>query len=205
MILHDWQLTPERVAIHRPTATAVVADLHLGYQEARRQSGDAVPLVDLNTQLLPLLRVLRTCQVRSLVIAGDMFEKAFDGNICQDFIREVNKTGVHFRGLVPGNHDRGLENAAELPLLREGCVVGDWRILHGDGPLPDAPVVLGHFHPSVSHAGRKIPCYVAGERFLILPAYSREAAGGLPRRQWQDCRYLGIALGKVFEVKTRKR
>ena len=45
MILrHDWLLTPARVAIHTPTRTAVLADLHLGYAEARHRTGEAVPL-----------------------------------------------------------------------------------------------------------------------------------------------------------------
>src|SRR5438270_5847367 len=36
MIVHeDWLLTPVRAAVHLPTATAVVADLHLGYELAR--------------------------------------------------------------------------------------------------------------------------------------------------------------------------
>ena len=36
-LLHqdEWLLTPERVAVHLPTSTGVVADLHLGYEEAR--------------------------------------------------------------------------------------------------------------------------------------------------------------------------
>ncbi len=55
-MLHlDWHLTFRRIAIHVPTATAVVADLHLGYQDARRQCGDAIPSVDVETQLAPLI------------------------------------------------------------------------------------------------------------------------------------------------------
>src|SRR5438067_991701 len=35
----DWLLTPQRVAVHRPSGSAVVADLHLGYGQARRRGG----------------------------------------------------------------------------------------------------------------------------------------------------------------------
>src|SRR5262249_24855004 len=38
----DWLLTAARTAIHRPTATAILSDLHLGYAEARRRNGEAV-------------------------------------------------------------------------------------------------------------------------------------------------------------------
>src|SRR5262249_34562148 len=40
-IHRDWLLTPERAAVHLPTATAIVADLHLGYNHARRRTGEA--------------------------------------------------------------------------------------------------------------------------------------------------------------------
>ena len=42
----NWLLTPERAAIHLPTATAVLADLHLGYNEVRCGTGEAVPAGD---------------------------------------------------------------------------------------------------------------------------------------------------------------
>ncbi len=39
----DWLLTPCRMAIHLPTATGLLADLHLGYERARCRSGEAIP------------------------------------------------------------------------------------------------------------------------------------------------------------------
>ena len=41
----DWLLTAQRVAIHVPTRTAVLADLHLGYDAARQRRGEA-PILD---------------------------------------------------------------------------------------------------------------------------------------------------------------
>ena len=70
----DWLLTPTRVAVHLPTATAVLSDLHLGYAEARRGNGDAVPVADLEDILAPLQAILSRLAVRRLVIAGDLFE-----------------------------------------------------------------------------------------------------------------------------------
>ena len=44
MLVHDeWLLTAQRAAVHLPTATAVIADLHLGYDQVRRRGGEAVP------------------------------------------------------------------------------------------------------------------------------------------------------------------
>src|SRR6516162_3659706 len=78
LIHHDWLLTPQRLAVHLPTATAVVADLHLGYEATRRRGGEAVPPVDLLDLLLPLGWACAGNAIRHLVIAGDLFEDAYD-------------------------------------------------------------------------------------------------------------------------------
>lgn len=58
-VLRDWLLTPQRVAVHLPTQTAVLSDLHLGYAEARCGAGDAVPSLRLELSLEPLVELLR--------------------------------------------------------------------------------------------------------------------------------------------------
>jgi metallophosphoesterase superfamily enzyme len=198
----DWLLTPQRVAIHQPTATAVVADLHLGYHEARRQSGDAIPLPDLNTILAPLLTVLERGIVKSLLIAGDLFERAFDAALWSDFYLRLRNTGVHFEGLIPGNHDRAL--TGDLPLLPEGKQLGSWHVVHGDGVIPPTPTVLGHFHPSIRQGGRKVPCYIAAADRLFLPAYSKDAAGvsALPMIGRHGYCCFAIVSGTVVEMRA---
>src|SRR5262249_29847121 len=79
-VLRDWLLTPERAAVHLPTSTAVVADLHLGYAEARRRAGEAVPIASLEETLLPLRSLLERLRLRRLVVAGDILEDSR----CQD-------------------------------------------------------------------------------------------------------------------------
>jgi hypothetical protein len=109
VIVHtDWLLTPERVAVHTPTATAVVADLHLGYDEARRRRGEAIPLASLDEELAPLRRVLARHEVRSVVVAGDLFEERGGAARAREFLAWFVATGVTLTAVVPGNHDRGL-------------------------------------------------------------------------------------------------
>ena len=66
----EWLLTPQRTAIHLPTATAVAADLHLGYDRVRRRGGEAVPISPVAQELWPLAAALAENRVRRLVIAG---------------------------------------------------------------------------------------------------------------------------------------
>lgn len=202
----DWLLLPQRLAWHEPSGIAVVADVHLGYGAARRRQGDAVPLPGMAHILAPLAEAARTYSIRGLVVAGDLFERGYDAELFADFHHHLDTLGLALLGLVPGNHDRGVAHRAGLPLFPEGYMLGDWTIRH-DEPSDGAGVVLGHWHPAVRLNGRKRPCFLVGPRALVLPAYSRDAAGvdlrSEPRwRDWRFCVCLGT---EVVEVSARRR
>lgn len=223
-VLHDWFLTPERVAIHWPSRIAVVADPHLGYSEARRRRGEAVP-EECTTELLePLRRVLQENSVQRLVVAGDLLEDADCSEALASFVRWCEQSALKEIAIVPGNHDAGLEVSpgvtSPLTFHPEGFVVEGWRIVHGEGRLPTGPLVHGHEHPWLRWApksrairprfgARRIApttidgaCYLSGPERLILPAYSTEAAGvnilSLPR--WRSFRCHVIADDNVVDV-----
>jgi metallophosphoesterase superfamily enzyme len=222
--LDDWLLTPERAAVHLPSATAVVADLHLGYAVARRLGGEAVPRDALDEQLAGLGRLRDRHGVRRLVVAGDLLE---DGRCLfplLDFRDWLGRAGIELVAVVPGNHDAGLGAAAPidggLPLHPGGFTLGGWRVAHGDGPLPDGPVVHGHEHPWLRWAPRVramrprffggppgpapvgAPCYLVGSQRLILPAFSADAAGVnvLGVRRWRSFRCCVIAGERVLDL-----
>jgi len=204
----DWLLTTGRVAIHEPTATAVVADLHLGYNEARRRGGEAVPLFDIEHHLLPLSKTMQSHNVRRLVIAGDMVEDVFDDSLMADFAGWLGRTGVELAGIVPGNHDRGVERYAErFPVFPTGIHLGGWQVVHGDGTLVDEPIVQGHLHPSITWRGRCCPCYLVGGGRLILPAYSRDARGVNIRTDptLRDHRCIAILGDRLVSLKGETR
>jgi putative SbcD/Mre11-related phosphoesterase len=232
-VLHEWLLTPERVAVHLPTRTAVVADLHLGYAEARRRRGDAVPEESISDLLEPLSRIRERDAARQLIVAGDLLEDG-DCRIALTAFREwLDRSEMDLIAVVPGNHDLGLEacfttRQLTLPVRREGVSVGEWRIVHGEGVLPAGSVVHGHDHPCLrwSPKSRVIrppfspsrgaqaaidgPCYLTGSQRLILPAFSMEAAGVnvLSMRRWRELRCQVIAGERVLdfgEVGTLRR
>lgn len=208
-VLDDWWLTPERAAVHLPTATAVVADLHLGYERARQRRGDAIPTLPLARRLAPLAALCLRCEVRSLAIAGDLFE---EGRACAETAQELSawlaETGIALAGIVPGNHDRGFDGVVGLgPVCPDGLTLGPWRIVHGDGPTDGARLVYGHWHPCVRRQGRAMPCFLVGEQSLVLPAYSVDAAGGNVRgvARWRDFRCYAIAQGQVLDLGALSR
>jgi metallophosphoesterase superfamily enzyme len=182
--VHDeWLLTPHRLALHEPTRTAVIADLHLGYSAARRRAGDAVPAVSLDDELLPLKRACAELDLRSLVIAGDLCESRWDERTIDRFLAILSDCRLTLTAVTPGNHDRGHGDFGHrIPLTPDGALVGRWRVLHGETPGPRGPTVIGHLHP----AWHSRPCFLVGPKRIVLPAFSADAAGGNVegRSQW---------------------
>lgn len=199
----DWLLTPERVAIHRATATAVLADLHLGYDLARRWSGEAVPLIPLEETLAPLVAVRGRHRVQRLVIAGDLLEGKAGHSRAAELADWLRRSGIDRVEVVPGNHDRSLGNdIPALAICPNGVEVGSWLVLHGDGRLPRRPVVHGHLHPCLRwRDGITAPCYLTRPNRLVLPAFSADAAGTNVLRQpgWRGYRCLVVTGEQVLD------
>jgi putative SbcD/Mre11-related phosphoesterase len=201
-VLGDWLLTGQRAAVHVPTRTAVVADLHLGYGQARRRGGEAVPEFDMEEALAALGSLVASQDVRRLVVAGDLVESDRSAEAVTDFLDWLRGARVELVGFVLGNHDRRLMAGAASPPTCEGGVrLGRWRVCHGDAPLPAAPVVHGHFHPCLRWANLKAPCYLVSAKRLVLPAFSADAAGVnvLRDRRWAGYRCYAVAGGEVLD------
>ena len=199
----DWLLTPRRLAVHLPTATAVAADLHLGYDTARRRRGHAVPLRGLDDLLRGLDGVRDRHAVRRLVIAGDLFEDATGAALAHDLLHGLEAVGLELSGVVPGNHDRGLKpGAGPLPVCPDGIRLGEWLVVHGDGDLPPGRLVLGHFHPCLRWSPTlAAPCFLVGPDRLVLPAFSPDTAGVnvLAGRRWQGYRCAALVGDDVLD------
>lgn len=202
MWIDEWLLTPQRVAVHRPSATAVIADVHLGYAEARQRRGDAVPRRTIEESLRPLVQVMTQETLRRVVVAGDLFEEGCRPELAAELLQWVRQQGIRLE-LVPGNHDRKKAlSHLDLPIWEAGLDLGGWRILHGDGDMPTTPVLHGHLHPAIRHGARKWPCYLHSPTRLVLPAFSAEAAGVniLGQTAWSGFRCLVIAEERVREL-----
>jgi uncharacterized protein len=190
-IFDDWLLLPQRFAVHEPSATAVLADVHLGYSAARQRLGDAIPWRSVEEEMGPLVIAAATLEIRAVVVAGDLFERGFDAVIFAQWLDVLDRLKIRFMGLVPGNHDRVGADASSLPIWPGGYDLAGWRIRHGHEPSEGGKVVSGHWHPAIRWKGRKVPCFLARGSHLILPAFSLDAAGVDVRSdaRWQgwDC------------------
>lgn len=203
----DWLLTPHRAALHRPSETAVVADLHLGYDLARCQTGEAIPALSIAEAVADLKRLFAGAAVRRLVVAGDLVENRAGKEQVQSLLAWLSTAGVELVALVPGNHDRA-NLFPGVPCFPEGFDLGGWRVVHGDRPLPEGSLILGHFHPCLRWGGTvSASCYLVGERHIVLPAFSRDAKGAnvLGVRRWEAYRCAVVVGGEVLDFGGLKR
>ena len=171
-----WVLDPDGVAVHPGARTAVVADIHLGYEWARGASGDCVPAHSLAETIEKLTRVLDRAgaAVDRVVVAGDLVESR---RFCPRTRRDVSALfrWLSDRGVtavvLPGNHDAANPSA---PLTLD---VAGWTVGHGHRRLFAPRTVSGHYHPVLRAAGVNAPCFVVGPTTILLPAFSPNAAG----------------------------
>lgn len=184
-----WLLTPEGAAIHPRERTAVIADVHLGYEWARGHGGDCLPAHSLAETMEKLGRLLGRVSIERLVVAGDLVESR---RWCGKTERDVNVLMKWLEAcgvlLIPlaGNHDppRRLEPLATLE-------VAGWTIAHGHLEVAAARTISGHLHPVLRTSEVSVPCFLLGADAIVLPAFSPNAAGvslaalGIPRASFR--------------------
>jgi len=170
-----WSFTPEGAAVHPAEKTAVIADVHLGYEWARASGGDCLPAHSLAETLAKLGSLLDRAPIARLVVAGDLVESPAPCRRTASDVRSLFEW-LHARGveLVPvlGNHDP--QRSSKLPLSLE---VAGWTIAHGHRPIRAAKTISGHLHPVLRARGLTAPCFVVGPKSIVLPAFTPNAAG----------------------------
>jgi uncharacterized protein len=194
--LEDWLLTPEGAAVHAGEETAVIADVHLGYEWARAESGDCVVAHSLDETIVRLRGVFRRARISRLIVAGDLIESP---RACRHTDQDLGRLNGWLTGqgislvVVKGNHDRHdyepMDSALKTAGLRETCTIAGWTIGHGHQALRMLRTISGHFHPVFSYQGHTAPCFVVGPARIILPPFSSNAAGcdvavGAVPRSW---------------------
>ncbi len=176
----------------------VVADLHLGYEDALRERGVELPYEQYPTVRRWILEYIDEHDPDLVILNGDV-KHEFGGALSQewrevlDLLRTLRERGIGIE-VVRGNHDNYL-----IPiLLREGIRIRDPHLIkdgvmyfHGHKELLAIPeevelIVMGHEHPAISlrddlGGGHKFKVFLEGEyqgvRVLVLPAISPLAPG----------------------------
>jgi len=189
-------------AVYVPgTETVVIADVHIGRDEASAVSLPLGERADLRDRFNDLLGQF---DPETVVIAGDVvhtFDRVSDrSRRTLDALRDACEANGSTLELVAGNHDTALTSAHDGP-VREEYVLGPSRrreggsdgdrdaprtvVCHGHEPSSTAAdrYVVGHVHPTIEIEGDRRPCFLRGAGtyrgadVLVLPAFTRLAPG----------------------------
>ncbi len=187
MKLKDLTLTPERAAI--VGRVAIIADLHLGIENAMVEKGISIPELQFEEVMERIFTVIEKYDVEKLVIAGDL-KHEFGRNLplewkdVSEFLEKLND--IVELEVVRGNHDNFLPAIlAKYGLeLKEEVKVGGWKVVHGHKEVEGERIIMGHEHPAVKirygGAVYSYPCYLHARNdreILVLPAQSPLSSG----------------------------
>jgi len=153
----------------------IIADLHLGYEEALQKKGVLVPKTQYKQIIARIDWILEQVEVNTVVLNGDI--KHEFGRISTQEWREILRLIDYFHKkhikiiAVKGNHDTILGPIAKKRELREVKELRhkDILIVHGDY-IPDklSPIILmGHEHPAITLRDKakqeKFKCFIKGK------------------------------------------
>jgi putative SbcD/Mre11-related phosphoesterase len=169
--------------------TAVIGDLHLGYESALEEEGVYIPRMNTKSIRDAINGILSEYEPERVVLLGDIKhdfkrskrEAREEVRKIIELIMEVSDVTV-----VKGNHDNFLQNI----LSDVGLITADYvdmcgfRMEHGHEDSKVRPVIIGHEHPSVRipgaiGGGMKMHCFVhqKEEGIIVLPPFSPFSSG----------------------------
>jgi putative SbcD/Mre11-related phosphoesterase len=188
-ILPGVRITNDRCLLLDGGPTAVLGDLHLGYESSLEDEGLYIPRINTDSITDSLNRMLSRYEPSRVVLLGDIkhdFKRSGregreEVRRVLSLLREAAEVTV-----VKGNHDNFLQNI----LSDTGLLVADYvdmegfRLEHGHADTGKRPVIIGHEHPSVRipgavSGGMKIHCFVhqRNDGVIVLPPFSPFSSG----------------------------
>ncbi len=172
--------------------TLVIADLHVGYEEAMNKAGIFFPRFQFSQIVSDLEKIFKkTGKLREIIVNGDL--KHEFGEISEQEWQETRKIIDLLKRnskkivLVKGNHDKILAPIAgrrEID-VKDFYIQNEVCFLHGDKLFPEClnneikTLVLGHRHPAVvvsdKYKKERYKCFLAGKWrgkiVIILPSF----------------------------------
>jgi DNA ligase-associated metallophosphoesterase len=209
------KLLPERAAFALAAKALFVADLHLGKAATFRSYGAPAPTGVSEETLRRLADLIDTTRPEHVVVLGDFAHAraAMTPGLLQSLCAWRARWEPLAFTIVLGNHDRGAEQAysdcgfscVSAPAVIAGIECRHHPIDsgHSAGPL----ILAGHVHPVIrlNGPGRdslRTPCFVVGERQIVLPAFGEFTGGSLVTLGEGERALIATARG-VFDVTPR--
>ena len=188
-VMDGVTITNDRCLILDDGPTAVIGDLHLGYESALEDEGFFIPRINAGSIRDALNRLLDRYEPARVVLLGDVkhdFRRSsYDA---RDEVRNTMRliSDAAETVVIRGNHDNYLQNIlSDVGLTALSHIdIGGFRLEHGHEDSGVRPVVIAHEHPSVKipgelSGGMKRQCYVGARNdgVIVIPPFSPFASG----------------------------
>ena len=168
----------------------VIADLHIGYEEALNKQGVLITRNQFKETFELLNKLLKKVKPKIIVINGDL--KHEFGSISSQEWRETTQILQLLLDnarviLIKGNHDTVLGPIARKKGIEivDAYYVNDMCILHGDKILNNEKIkrvktlIIGHEHPAISlkeeFKTEKYKCFMLGkwkgQNLIVIPSF----------------------------------
>lgn len=179
-------LLPEKALYWPREKMLLIADIHFGKAASFRARGVPVPAGTTSANLDALDRLLALYEVRRIVFLGD-FLHAREAHATSTLAAMQRWRALHPAlqlTVVRGNHDA---HAGDPPLwlsidmADEPLHLGPFALCHHPDLLTSGYLMAGHVHPVYRlRAGWEsltLPCFLADERRIVLPAFGAFTGG----------------------------
>ena len=188
-IMPGVTITNDRCLILDDGPTAVVGDLHLGYESALENEGMFIPRINTQSVRESLNGIIDEYEPARFVLLGDIKHDFRRSSYqAREEVKQIVKlvSDAAETVVIKGNHDNFLQNILSdmgITAVDHADIQG-FRLEHGHVDSGRRPVIIGHEHPSVRipgelSGGMKLQCYVVArnEGVIVIPPFSPFASG----------------------------
>jgi len=219
----DLILDVRRAAWLERERLLVISDLHLGYAWAQRYDGQLMPVSAPDDTVSRVEVLCREYCPAQIILLGDIVHRALPVQGIESELRDLIAAVEQLQvcpAFILGNHDRHLQRLFTKngfqQKIQEDLAIGRFEFRHGDGPnalssLDDLRVnnrclFMGHEHPAISlgdgvASHMKCPCFLVSDHVIVLPAFSRWAAGtSINSPQWNSQLSEAISFSKAIAI-----
>ncbi|MEO7495511.1 MAG: ligase-associated DNA damage response endonuclease PdeM [Massilia sp.] len=164
----------------------IVADIHFGKAASFRALGVPVPRGTTSQNLSALDALMARYRTREMIFLGDFLHARAAHASATQTAMLAWRGRHHTLGLtlVRGNHDRHAGDPAAalgIELVDEPHARGPFSLCHHPDLDTGGYALAGHVHPTFLLATRfdalRLPCFVIGERRMILPSFGAFTGG----------------------------
>ena len=188
-------LLPEKAVFWPAHSMLIIADIHFGKAASFRALGVPVPRGTTTENLAGLDALIEQHGAHQVVFLGDFLHaRAAHASSTQLAMLTWRNTRRDLRlTLVRGNHDKHAGDPAAvlgIELVDEPHEVGPFAFCHHPDLDTNGYALAGHVHPAWVLATRfdslRLPCFVVGNRRMILPSFGAFTGGHTVKREAGD-------------------